>query len=557
MGLFGKSTSYWSHYKGEIIFVTVILILFASFVTLVLRVEDGSIISRTNALLDEDKPIYIANDGKDNAISDGVSEVMTSAPEGAIVQTPNAATSQDSVTHNNLESLTATLTPTSSNPDVLRNQPLTNSPTNRKEVGATSTLQVQITKSPTTTTPLPKLVITSPPTVGLESRTTNSPTSLSNNFTAPRMAFRTNYITFEDFLNDYDKQHGLMVAGSIPPKYFQFVCVSGRGCGGWGDRLKGIYNIIALGFMLDRAFLITNIESNEEMWKYLNVSSVAWNFSPPSKVAGKKAYGGNTMNSPCSALLNNILHLHLPVDSFEAHLEDYYLLSFRTNVDCTQEIFERFPNKTSQYKINLFQWKALVYQRYFKPTQLLEKAIIDTLEVKSLSEAYDSRVPTIGIHVRTGQGQNDYTPRFKGSNQELISRYITCTNQLITQLPTTTKIVTIFVAADIEDAVTMYLNKMNVTSTHMRQVKLITAKNVGLVGHIERFASPTNQLLRMHVEFEILRMSSVFITGISGFSRFAFKTRVHVMDASVSEYLAQNMCELVPLNEKDAHIPIG
>jgi len=281
-------------------------------------------------------------------------------------------------------------------------------------------------------------------------------------------------------LKSYTKLHQSITSGVNPSrKYVRIEC--GGFCGGWGDRLKGMLNAIALGLLLDRAFIVDLMQAGLPLSEIYQPSPVKWN----ARLFGSKKLSIRCIDGHCGCLIDA-----LKLTTEPNFLDQYDGIELISNQDCSGALMNinMFAEKRKQLGIDSNPaWRGQLMDEYFKPTPALE-----TLMHKFF---INGKWPEYAIHVRTGLIPGD-PQRFTGRLDAWINSYVSCLEMLkpnVTDAP-------VFIAVDNQQALDQLVSK--VTFNHW---KALTATGIGQLGHVERYQAGGNLALRMHAEFEVLR----------------------------------------------------
>jgi hypothetical protein len=313
--------------------------------------------------------------------------------------------------------------------------------------------------------------------------------------------------TFRHALTEYERLHSSMVSGTHPnPRFIRLTC--GSLCGGWGDRLKGIFVAIAIGWMTNRAFIIELNQAGTPLELMYRPSPIAWNAS-------------NTVGTfKHSKLVDHVCHQVIP--AILANRGDSHTIE--VNRDCASAIlthpefhamYARFDLENNPY------WRTHVFERYFRPTPVLMNAIRTVLDVPVDAEP---AFPHTAIHMRTAMIPGDER-RYFGPLEDMIGSFASCLGNISTQYSDTDDV---FVAADLDPLVGGMESRLTEAGR-----RVYTGAAVGEIGHVERYTAVSNLALRLHTEFELIRNSKYFIVGRSGFSLMAWKVRHRVEDAVI------------------------
>ena len=338
-------------------------------------------------------------------------------------------------------------------------------------------------------------------------------------------------------LENYELIHQNITQHKQPIKIVRMSC--GDFCGGWGDRLKGIFNVIALGLLLDRAFIVQLRNADMELAQLYQSQPINWNYEPK---AALKTLNIRCIDTTCACVTQQ---LGLPKGSTD-FLQQFDEIVLVTNQDCSGYLFREsiFSERRKYYNIDQEPtWRGIVYSRYFQPTPLLSenihKIIKQNHQDKNLS-LNDNYFPKFGLHVRTGLIQGD-PQRFTGELNALLQSYVDCLQKTQQQSGIIEKIA--FIAVDNPSV-------LNDLTARVKNIgfQVLDGNEVGELGHVERFASVRNLAVRMHAEFEILRHVKYLLTGQSGFSLYAYKTRI-LPDAEV--FASYEGCRRVFQDGKD------
>ena len=306
---------------------------------------------------------------------------------------------------------------------------------------------------------------------------------------------------FSDYLNEYAKLHRRILAGELPLRIIRLVCPPDNlPCEGWGDRLKAIFNLMVIGMITKRAFVLgnaANLTPDSTLDKfYGNPEFLDWSrVIPLNGTYRLNCFRSSNFECLSKPIQNGLLDKHEVVD----------LTSNMDHSFWVAQVFPDFLKETRMDKIPF--WKSMVMQRFFPTTSLLEETVTKIIP----------SIPTMGMHIRTGWIKND-AARHRGDLPKLINDYVSCVSKLCFG-----ETFPLFVTTDHQGAMDMLIHKLRKIGVY----HIITAEGMGELGHNSRDPGHANLALRLMVEFEVLRRVPLIMVANSGFSLMAHRVRYH------------------------------
>jgi hypothetical protein len=146
-------------------------------------------------------------------------------------------------------------------------------------------------------------------------------------------------------------------------RYIVYECIEGMGlCGGWGDRLKGIYSAYAWSLLSKRKFYI-NINKPCPLTNMLEPNNIDWNTS------FSELYNNNPTKEFFNKIDNNIFKesiINFKLDEFERNTTDIIII--RNNLDWLESMSKNrhIQERLRQLGFNTNEFKMqFLFQKWF------------------------------------------------------------------------------------------------------------------------------------------------------------------------------------------------
>jgi len=336
----------------------------------------------------------------------------------------------------------------------------------------------------------------------------------------------------QDYLmNDYAKMHKRALENPKGHKFLVYVCKSG--CGGWGDRLKGIFLAFTISLLTDRVFLIdhsnpvdltTSLIPNRIDWHRLNVTNYD----------GFKRAGQQVFDQPewyRELLLNSTME-------FEG--ADVVLLCSNLNLIEWVMMNPYFETKRNQVFKHTHPRLLMgcFFEYLFTPSDYLSEKVV---EIKRESNILCAEA-VIGIQIRAGLGVNEIADRFTTDARF----FVNCAHN-ISRSYLQHKKVRFYVTSDTDSVKQAayeldpkHVGIANVTATHIDQADVYKAM------------APRQQVyefVTVIAEFIVLSTADYMVTTYSGFGQLA------AVSGHVLRLKHGLSCELAPKLNFDSGYP--
>ena len=316
-------------------------------------------------------------------------------------------------------------------------------------------------------------------------------------------------VYFWEYLKEYAKLHKRILAGELPLRVIRYVCPPSKyPCEGWGDRIKGIFNVIMIALITKRAFLIGNATeltpgSTLDLF-YGDPEVLDW-----SKVLEQKA----TNEWKCfRKFTQECFTIPLANQTFDK--DD--VVDITTNVDHAFPMATEFPDFLKESPIDRVPfWKSMVMKLFFPTKPNFERMVMSVIP----------SIPVVGIHIRTGHNDvPDRHRRYVEDVEAMVDRYMSCIRSVCFGAET----FDVFAAADTPSTLMLLRNKLS----ELGITEIITADGLGKIGHNAFVNGSTEEeslslAMRLMVDFEILRRVPVIMAARSGFSLMAHRVRYY------------------------------
>jgi len=261
------------------------------------------------------------------------------------------------------------------------------------------------------------------------------------------------------------------------------VCENGV-CGGLGDRLKNLLNVIAIGIVTQRNFRVSYTK-DFDLETFYAPTTLPWNSVP---VNSNVTTSINCIDKPCSCILT-------------ALSSNKHNIRLSANSDCVNFIIRSIGNENNPL-LHEVDFRSYLFDRWFNKTVYFQSMLYDTFEGQ-----------TLAVHMRIGGGPD--AVRLHPYYIEKTSRsYANCLTSIAPGMHD------LFVSSDSQLAISHLMYEIGCSKN------FIITNNIGQLGHVERLRTADSDA-RMFVDFELLRNASVILTAPSGFSTLAVLMRKH------------------------------